>query len=126
MKWINPVQLVPKTTRIIVIMNEKNDLVFTRVYSRGDVDVDYRKLNMVTRKGHLSFPFIDQILERLAGHTYYCFLDEYSDYTQLSIKWDEDKTTFTCPLDTFASRRMPFGLCNAHATFQYCMIFIFF
>jgi hypothetical protein len=38
---------------------------------------------------------------------------------------DQEKTTFTCPFGTFAYRRMPFGLCNAPATFQQCMINIF-
>ncbi|GJV24056.1 reverse transcriptase domain-containing protein, partial [Tanacetum coccineum] len=38
---------------------------------------------------------------------------------------DQEKTTFTCPYGTFAYRRMPFGLCNALATFQRCMIAIF-
>ncbi|CAL9000797.1 unnamed protein product [Prunus brigantina] len=64
-------------------------------------------------------PFIDQMLERLAGHTYYCFLDGYSGYNQIVIApEDQEKTTFTCSFGTFAYRRMPFGLCNAPATFQ--------
>ncbi|GJS06555.1 reverse transcriptase domain-containing protein [Tanacetum coccineum] len=66
------------------------------------------------------------MLERLAGHEYYCFLDGFSGYFQIPIApEDQEKTTFTCPYGTFAYKRMPFGLCNAPTTFQCCMTAIF-
>mgnify|MGYP003750717567 CR=1 FL=1 len=66
------------------------------------------------------------MLERVAGHQYYYFLDGYSGYNQIEIApEDQEKTTFTCPFSTFAYRRMPFGLCNAPDTFQLCMLGIF-
>ncbi|KAJ9557183.1 hypothetical protein OSB04_011797 [Centaurea solstitialis] len=87
---------------------------------------DYRKLNDATRKDHFPLPFIDQMLERLAGNEYFCFLDGFSGYFQIPIDpEDQEKTTFTCPFGTFAYRRMPFGLCNAPPTFQRCMTAIF-
>ena len=66
------------------------------------------------------------MLERLVGDEYYCFLDGYLGYNQISIApEDQDKTTFTCPFGTFACRRMPFDLCNAPVTFQCCMLSLF-
>ena len=66
------------------------------------------------------------MLDRLARHPYLCFLDGYSSYNQISIApKDQEKTNFTCPYDTFVFRRMPFGLCNALATFQRCMMSMF-
>ncbi|KAD6454427.1 hypothetical protein E3N88_09133 [Mikania micrantha] len=66
------------------------------------------------------------MLERLSRQHFYCFFDGFSGYFQNPIApEDQEKTTFTCPYGTFAYLRMPFGLCNASATFQRCMIAIF-
>ena len=124
--WVSPVQVVPKKGGMTVIKNEKNELIPTRTVTSWRICIDYRKLNKATRKDHFPLPFINQMLDRLAGHQYYCFLDGYSGYNQIAIALeDQEKTTFTCPYGTFAFRRMSFGLCNAPATFQRCMMAIF-
>ncbi|GKD63059.1 hypothetical protein Tco_1305167, partial [Tanacetum coccineum] len=116
--WVSPVHCVPKKGGITVVANEENELILTRLVTGWRVCIDYRKLNEETRKDHFPFPFMDQMLERLAGNEFYCFLDGFSRYFQIPIDpQDQEKTTFTCPYGTFAYRRMPFGLCNAPGTF---------
>ncbi|XLU18238.1 hypothetical protein S245_054304 [Arachis hypogaea] len=117
--WVSPIQVVPKKGGMAVVHNEKNELVLTRTVTGWRMCIDYRRLNTATRKDHFPLPFIDQMLERLAGHDYYCFLDGYSGYNQIAVDpQDQEKTAFTCPSGVFAYRRMPFGLCNAPATFR--------
>ncbi|CAN6540810.1 unnamed protein product [Malus baccata var. baccata] len=97
-KWVSPIQVVPKKTGITVVKNEDNELVPTRQTTGWRVCTDYHKLNSSTRKDHFPSPFIDQMIERLAG------------YNQIAIApEDQEKTTFTCSYGTFAYRRMPFG-----------------
>ncbi|KAL4337572.1 hypothetical protein AHAS_Ahas12G0123600 [Arachis hypogaea] len=124
--WVSPVHVVPKKGGITVVPNERNELIPTRTVTGWRMCIDYRKLNEATRKDHFPLPFMDKMLERLAGHAYYCFLDGYSGYNQIVVDpRDQEKTSFTCPYGVFAYRRMPFGLCNAPVTFQRCMLSIF-
>ena len=117
---------MPKKGGTTVIKTENNILLPSRTVTGWRICIDYRKLNKATRKDHFPLRFLDQMLDRLAGYQYYCFLDGYSGYNQIAIApEDQEKTTFTCPYGTFAFRRMPFGLCNALGTFQRCMMAIF-
>ncbi|WJZ82840.1 hypothetical protein VitviT2T_002565 [Vitis vinifera] len=124
--WVSLTQVVPKKSGITVVQNENGEEIATRLTSSWRVCIDYRKLNVVTKKDHFPLSFIDQVLERVSGHPFYCFLDEYSGYFQIEIDVeDQEKTTFTCPFGTYAYRRMPFGLYNTPTTFQRCMLSIF-
>ena len=101
--WVSPVHCVPKKGGMTVVKNEKDELIPTRTITGHRMCIDYRKLNAASRKDHFPLPFIDQMLERLANHPYYCFLDGYSGFFQIPIHPnDQEKTTFTCPYGTFA------------------------
>ncbi|GJV70930.1 putative nucleotidyltransferase, ribonuclease H [Tanacetum coccineum] len=101
--WVSPVQVVPKKRGMTVVKNEKNELIPQRTVTGW------------------------RMLERLAGHEYYCLLDGFLGYFHIPIAHqDQEKTTFGCPCGTFAYKQMPFVLCNAPATFQRCMTAIFY
>nr|GEU83516.1 DNA-directed DNA polymerase [Tanacetum cinerariifolium] len=94
--WVSPVHCVPKKGGFTVVENEENKLIPTCLVA------GWRRTE------------------------YYCFLDGFSGYFQISIDpRDQEKTTFTCPYGTFAYRSMSFGLCNAPSMFQRCMLAIF-
>ncbi|GJY27410.1 reverse transcriptase domain-containing protein [Tanacetum coccineum] len=92
--WVSPVHCVPKKGSITVIENEDNELIPTRLVIGWHVCIDYRKLNDATRKDHFPLPFMDQMLERLAGNEYYCFLDGFF------------KMSFRIPIDPQDQRSM--------------------
>jgi len=105
-RWVSPLVIVPK----------KN--------GKWRVCIDYKELNKATLKDHFLLPFIDQVLGILAGKKYFSFLDGFSGYNQIQVApEDQDKTTFTCPWGTFSYGVLPFGLCNAPATFQRVVLF---
>nr|GEW16118.1 reverse transcriptase domain-containing protein [Tanacetum cinerariifolium] len=118
--WVSPVHCVPKKGGFTVVENKDSELILTRLVTGWCVCIEYRKLNEATRKDHFPLPFIDHMLD-------HCFTDGFSGYFQIPIDLkDQEKTTFTCPYETFAYRRMPFGLCNAPGTnsFQGCLSYL--
>ncbi|RDX74943.1 hypothetical protein CR513_45236, partial [Mucuna pruriens] len=84
-QWVSPVQVVPKKSGMTVMKNQQDELVPMRIQNSWRVCIDYRKLNQATRKDHFPLPFIDQMLEKIAGKSHYYFLDGFSGYMQIHI-----------------------------------------
>ena len=107
-EWVSPLVLVPK----------KN--------GKWRIFVYYVELNKATKKDHFPLPFIDQVLDGLEGKKFFSFLYGFNGYNKIHIfPEDQDKTTSTSPWGTFSYRVLPFGLCNALATFQRAVLSIF-
>jgi hypothetical protein len=100
------------------VANVENEQIPQRTINGYRMCIDCRKLCKATRKDHYPLPYTFQMLERLSKHSHFCYFDGYYGFSQIPVhKDDQEKATFTCPFGTFSYRRMPFGLCNAPATF---------
>nr|GEU55191.1 hypothetical protein [Tanacetum cinerariifolium] len=121
--WVNPVHCVPKKRGFTVVENEENELILTRLVTCWHVCIDYRKLIEATRKDHFPLPFMDQILERLAGNQYYCFHDGFSGYFQIPIDpKDQEKTTLTAHTERLLIAACLLGYAMHQACFKERML----
>jgi len=107
-EWVSP----------LVVVLKKN--------GKWRICIDYRELNKATRKDHFPLPYIDQVLDNLSSNKYFSFLYGFNGYNQIQVSQsNQDKTTFTCILGTYAYKVLPFGLCNAPTIFQRAILNIF-
>ena len=101
-EWLSPMVIAPK----------KNS-------NKIRVCVDFRALNKSTIKDGFPMPFTERVLEDVAGHALYSFMDGFSGYNQVAIHpADQAKTAFITPWGTFIYTKMAFGLRNAPPTFN--------
>jgi hypothetical protein len=84
-EWVSQVHCVPKKQGLTVVKNETNKMIPQGTLTRCRMCIDYRKLNKATKKDHFPLPFSAEMLERLANHAYFCFLDGYSGFMQIPI-----------------------------------------
>nr|GEX73925.1 retrovirus-related Pol polyprotein [Tanacetum cinerariifolium] len=112
--WVSSVHCVPKKGRFTVVENKDNELIPTRLVTGWRVCIDYRKLNEATHKDYFSLPFMDQMIERLAGNQYYCFLDGTFQRCMMAIFHDMIEKTIEVFMDDFSIFENSFQSCLSH------------
>ena len=100
-EWVSPVVVTPKKD------------------GRWRICIDYKPLNALTKKDPYPLPFIDQVLDSVAGFERYSVCDGYSGYFQLNLAVeDQKKTTFITPWGCFCYYVLPFGLTNGPGSYE--------
>lgn len=100
-EWVSPTVATPKKD------------------GRWRICIDFKPLNAATKKDPYPLPFIDQILDSVAGHERYSVCDGFSGYFQLKIAVeDQEKTSFITPWGCFCYKVLPYGLTNGPAQYQ--------
>jgi hypothetical protein len=89
-EWVSPFEVVPKKGGITIIHNEKNELIPQRTITSWRMCINYRKLNKSTRKDYFPLPFINEMLERMANHSF-CYL-EWREKAYHSAKLCKERT----------------------------------
>ncbi|CAL1389621.1 unnamed protein product [Linum trigynum] len=117
-EWVSPTQVVPKKGGMTVVPNEKNELISMRMVTGYRVCIDYHRLKDATREDHFPLSFIDQMLERLAGHEFYCFLDGMSGYFLIPTTPEDEAKNLHLSFRHIFLPVDSFGLCNTLVTFQ--------
>ena len=103
----------PWSSPVVLVRKKDNSVRFC---------IDYRKLNKITTKDVYPLPRVDDVLDSLAGSSFFSIIDLYKGYWQLPVREsDREKTAFVTPDGLFQFRQMPFGLTNAPASFQRLM-----
>jgi hypothetical protein len=119
-EWASPVQVVPMKGGMMIIRNEKNQLISQRSVTGWRMCIDYRKLNKATRKDHFLLPFTNEMLERLTNHSSFYYL-EWREKSYHSAKLYKEKKS----KDGMTSKSRPSNSSREVRYFSLTLVFIY-